>query len=72
MEIVNKMCHFIAKVKAITRICEVLEFHIFSRSIDNANSLSRSLLVGLTIHVCMFIRMYNVCMCIIADTFLKV
>lgn len=60
------------KVKAITRICEVLEFHIFSRSIDNANPLSRSLLVGLTIHVCMFIRMYNVCMCIIADTFLKV
>lgn len=46
MEIVNKICHFIAKAKAITIICKVLEFHIFSRSIDNANPLSRSLLVG--------------------------
>lgn len=54
MEIVNKMCYFIAKAKAITTICEVLEFHIFSRSIDNANPLSRSLLVGLTIYVCMY------------------
>lgn len=60
MEIVNKMFHFIAKAKAITRICEVLEFHIFLRSIDNANPLSRSLLVGLTIYVCMYIVcMYN-------------